>query len=79
MKNNIEYNEVAKAKISDTRNIIISECNKGGYTIAQQLEITEGKGKTTTVFMKGALHIDDIEGLENLKHAINETIDLEKK
>lgn len=75
MKNNIDYKEIARAKISETRNIVISECSKGGFTIAQQLEVSETKGKTTTVFMKGALHIDDINGLQNFLNAIQEVID----
>ena len=70
MKNNTEYNELAKAKVTDSRNIVISTCNKGGFTIAQQLQAKEGS-KITSVFMKGAFHIEDIDGLHNLRDAIN--------
>lgn len=70
MKSSIVYSELSKGKISDTRNIVISDCSKGGFTIAQQLETQEGK-KTTTVFMKGAFHVDDIGGLYNLRDAVN--------
>ena len=70
MANKIEYKEIAKAKVSDARNIVISECSKGGFTIAQQLEAREGD-KTTTVFMKNAFHVDEIDGLRNLRDALN--------
>ena len=70
MKNNIEYGELAKARVTDSRNIVISTCNKGGFTIAQQLQAKEGN-KITSVFMKGAFHIEDIDGLHNLRDAIN--------
>lgn len=66
MKNKTYYNELASAEITDSRNIVISECSKGGFTIAQQLKV-EG----TKVFMKGAFHVNDLEGLYNLRNAIN--------
>lgn len=70
MAGRIEYKEISKAKVSDARNIVISECSKGGFTIAQQLEAKEGD-KTTTVFMKNAFHVDEIDGLQNLRDALN--------
>ena len=69
-KSKIEYNEISRAKVTDSRNIIISACNKGGFTIAQQLEAKEND-KTTSVFLKGAFHVDDIHGLYNMRDAIN--------
>lgn len=66
----IEYHELSKAKVSDSRSIVISECSKGGFTIAQQLEAKEAE-KTTSVFLKGAFHVEDIHGLYNLRDAIN--------
>lgn len=70
-KNRIEYYELSKAAVSSSRNIVISECSKGGFTIAQQLAAEEGNGKITTVFMRGAFHVDDIHGMYNLRDAIN--------
>lgn len=75
--NKIEYNEISKAKVSDSRNIVISSCSKGGFTIVQQLEANEN-GKITTVFMKGAFHVDDIQGLYELRDAINLAIKLDE-
>lgn len=69
-KTRIEYNEVSRAKVTDSRNIVISHCSKGGFTIAQQLEAKEND-KTTSVFLKGAFHIDDVHGLYNLRDALN--------
>lgn len=74
-KNDITYTEIAKTKISDTRNLIISACSKGGFTLAQQLEITEGKNKTTTVFMKGAIHIDSIDAISNVIDMLEDAIE----
>lgn len=64
------YTELSIAEITENRNIVISECSKGGFTVAQQL-----KADGTKVFMKGALHIDNLEGLYNLKNALNIAID----
>lgn len=70
VKNKIEYNELSRAKVTDSRNIVISNCSKGGFTIAQQLEAKEND-KITSVFMKGAFHVEDIHGLYNLRDAVN--------
>ena len=64
------YTELSNAEITENRNIVISECSKSGFTVAQQL-----KADGTKVFMKGALHIDDLQGLYNLRNALNVAID----
>ena len=69
-KSKVEYNEISRAKVTDSRNVIISSCSKGGFTIAQQLEAKEND-KITSVFLKGAFHIDDLHGLYNIRDAIN--------
>lgn len=69
-KNKITYKELSKAKVSDSRNIVISSCSKGGFTVAQQLEANEN-GKVTTVFLKNAFHVDDVHGLYELRDAVN--------
>ena len=66
----VEYSEISRAKVTDARNIVISNCSKGGFTIAQQLEAKEND-KTTSVFLKGAFHVDDIHGLYNIRDAVN--------
>ncbi len=66
----VEYREISRAKVTDSRNVVISSCSKGGFTIAQQLEAKEND-KTTSVFLKGAFHVDDIHGLYNIRDAIN--------
>lgn len=79
-KNNkkIDYNEISKAKVTESRNIVISFCSKGGFTVAQQLETKEGN-KTTSVFLKGAFHIDNVAGLYELRDAINIAIDVAER
>lgn len=64
------YTELSNTEITENRNVVISECSKGGFTVAQQL-----KADGTKVFMKGALHIDNLEGLYNLRNALNIAID----
>ena len=69
-----EYTELAKAKISESRNVVISNCSKGGFTVAQQLEAKENE-RTTSVFLKGAFHLEDIQMLYNLRDACNYAIE----
>lgn len=77
-KSKIEYHELSRAKITDSRNIVVSSCSKGGFTIAQQLEAKEND-KTTSVFMKGAFHVEDIHGLYNLRDAVNLAIKISEE
>lgn len=72
-KSKIEYTELSRAKVTDSRNIVISSCSKGGFTVAQQLQAKEND-KTTSVFLKGAFHVEDINGLYNLRDAVNVAI-----
>lgn len=78
-KSKIEYIELSKAKVTDSRNIVVSTCSKGGYTIAQQLEVKEDGGKNTNVFLKGAFHVDDVHGLYNLRDAVNLAIKISEE
>lgn len=71
----IKYTELAKAKIQKSRNLVISATSKGGFTIAQQLEVNEGN-RTTTVFLgKSGMIVDDLEGLYSVRDALNVAID----
>lgn len=72
IKNNgkVEYKEITRAKISDTRNIVISECSKGGYTIAQQLSVIDSDDRFLNMYIKGAFHIKDLKGLYHLRDAL---------
>lgn len=77
-KSKIEYRELSRAKVTDSRNIVVSSCSKGGFTIAQQLEAKEND-KTTSVFMKGAFHVEDTHGLYNLRDAVNLAIKISEE
>lgn len=70
--------ELANATISKKRQAVISRLDDGGYTIGQKLEVTEGT-KTTGVFLKGALHIENLLSLQNLRDAINVVLEKESK
>ena len=70
----IEYNELASANIQEKRTLVISQCSKGGFTIAQKIIVEEGN-KKTGLFLKNAIHIDDIDGIYNLRDALNLAIE----
>lgn len=75
--NDIKYVELSKARVQDKRNLVVSSTSKGGYTIAQQLMVEEG-GRKTQVFLKGAIIISGMEGLLNLRDALNVAIQHEE-
>lgn len=65
-----QFKKLASAQVQENKKIIISECSKGGYTLAQQLTTTDN-GKKLNVYLKGAIPINDLQGLYNLRDAIN--------
>lgn len=70
MASSITYKEICGADVSNARQVIISECSKGGFTIAQKLTIDEN-GEPNAVFLKGAIHVDSVDKLIALRDAIN--------
>lgn len=72
-KKAVEYCEISEAKVTDNRSIVISDCSRGGFTIAQRMDVKE-EGHTNRVYLKGAFHINDIHGLYELRDALNYVI-----
>lgn len=80
----MKYLELSNAQIADKRRLVISECVKEnqdtkeniqcGFTLAQQIEVEEGK-RMTRVFLKNGIHVASIDELYNLRDAINDAID----
>ena len=68
-----EYRQLSKARVTKNRNIVISECSKGGFTVAQQLVVSDDQNEVS-VFMKGAMHIHDFTALVALRDALDEAI-----
>lgn len=67
------YEELASLKISKSRQLVISSVPGKGFTMAQQLFVEES-GRNTTVFLKGAIHIESIDSLKELRDALNVAI-----
>ena len=78
MKNRVYYKELSNAEITPNRSIVISALVQDGYRTPQQLEgftiAQQLKVEGTRVFMKGAFHIEDLEGMYNLRNALNVAI-----
>ncbi len=75
----LKYLELAKARIKPQRNVVISETidsenNFLGYSITEQLVTNEGE-RETKVFLRNGLGILNREGLEQLRNAIDETLE----
>lgn len=71
-----KFQELAKAKINPSKNIVISRnLVRGGFAIAQQLIVKDGF-KTLPIFLQGAIAIESLEGLYELRDAINEALNV---
>lgn len=64
------YTELSNATISPDRKAVISKRDDGVFTIGQRVSLKEEKS-VMNVFLSGALHISDAEGLQNLRDSIN--------
>lgn len=67
------FTEIAKAQISENKNLVFSETQQGTIVMAQQLVVKEGK-KTHNIFLKGAIEVDSIDSLYELRDAVNACI-----
>lgn len=70
--------EIANATLSSKRKAVISRLDDGSYTIGQKLDVTDN-GKTMQIFLKGALHAENLNALQNLRDAINVVLEKEQK
>lgn len=68
-----EYEQLSSARVTKSKNIVVSRCSKGGFTIAQQLVVNDDQNEVS-VFLKGAYHIRDVDALISLRDAIDEAI-----
>lgn len=69
---------LSSAKIKTSRSAVISKyLGSEGYTIGQQIDLREN-GKIVPIFIKGAIHIDSLDGLYELRDALNEAIKIEE-
>lgn len=71
------YKPLASCKVSKSKSLVISECSKGGYTLAQQIEVNDD-GHVERVFLKGAAHITDYKTLVAFRDCIDRAIDSTK-
>lgn len=67
------FTEIAKAQISENKNLVFSETQQGTIVMAQQLVVKEGK-KTHNIFLKGAIEVTSVDSLYQLRDAINACI-----
>jgi len=68
----ISYKEIATANVGENEQIVISKCSEGGYTIGKKVfaDINDNS-KRVGVFLKGAIKINDLNGLKSLRNALN--------
>jgi ABC-type lipoprotein release transport system permease subunit len=69
-----KYNELGRVRLTNNKNLVISSRSKGGYTLAQQLEVPDGD-TTVLVFLRSAIHVQDRQTLANIRDAINVALD----
>lgn len=69
-----KYTQIASCAISAHRNLVISKTDRGGYTMAQQVEILD-YDKPTRLFMKGATYISTLDALRDVRDMFIRAVD----
>ena len=72
------FNELASAEVNTAKELVISQRNKGGFTIGQRINVQDGK-KKLGMFLKGAIYVKSIEELINVRDALNLAISKAEK
>ena len=67
------FTELASAEVNTSKELVISERIKGGYTIGQRIMVQDGK-KMLGVFLKGAIYVKGVDELINVRDALNMAI-----
>lgn len=67
------FNVLARTRISDTREVVISRTDSGKITVAQRMIIKEGT-REVGMFMKASMHVDDKDKLIEFRNALNVAI-----
>lgn len=70
----ITYKEISSGKLSDTRQLAISECSEGGYTLGQKIFVDEN-GRKIEMFLKGAIHVQGLDELKDIRKAFDIAIE----
>lgn len=75
---NDAFKELASAEINIAKEIVISERNKGGFTIGQRINVQDGK-KKIGMFLKGAIYVKGLDELISARDALNLAISKAEK
>ena len=72
------FKELASAEVNTAKELVISERNKGGFTIGQRIMVQDGK-KKLGMFLKGAIYVKGVDELINVRDALNLAISKAEK
>lgn len=75
---NDAFKELASAEVNVAKELVISERNKGGFTIGQRIMVQDGK-KKLGMFLKGAIYVKGLDELINARDALNLAISKAEK
>lgn len=71
----LSYTQLSSVQVSKSKNLVISACSAGGFTLAQQfVSIDLDTGERQAVFLKGACQIKDLDALKGLAEAVESAI-----
>ena len=65
--NKFSYKELASVKVSKSKELVVSSCSAGGFTVATRMSVVNDDGTPGFIFLKGATRVQTLKQLEAVR------------
>ena len=67
----LSYKELASVKVSKSKELVVSSCSAGGFTIASRMSVVNDDGTPGFIFLKGATRVQTLKQLESVRDMLD--------
>lgn len=70
----LSYKELASVKVSKSKELVVSSCSAGGFTIASRMSVVNDDGTPGFIFLKGATRVQTLKQLEAVRDMLDAAV-----
>lgn len=70
----LSYKELASVKVSKSKELVVSSCSAGGFTIASRMSVVNDDGTPGFIFLKGATRVQTLKQLESVRDMLDAAV-----
>lgn len=70
----LSYKELASVKVSKSKELVVSSCSAGGFTIASRMSVVNDDGTPGFIFLKGATRVQNLKQLESVRDMLDAAV-----